>query len=67
MKPADLLAPMDAPALYFMQQTATLREKVDALTLALLKAQEMIEDPNADHEDADRVNAIITQTLKATQ
>lgn len=66
MKPADLLASNDTVSRYFMEQAATLREKVDALTLALLKAQEMIEDPNADHEDADRVHAIITQTLKAT-
>ncbi len=66
MKPAELLSPQDAPALYFMQQTATLRERCDALTLALMTARDLLQDPDAEAEAADRVLAVINRTLEAT-
>lgn len=64
MKIDDLLSSMDAPALYFMRQTAELRAQCDALTIALLMAQELITDPDATPEDADRTAAIIRRTLE---
>lgn len=63
----ELLTPANAPAAYFMRQTATLRARVDALTLALLEARALLEDGDATPEDADRIHAIINRTLEANQ
>lgn len=67
MNAAQLLDEMDAPALYFMRQTSTLRARVDALTLALIEARDLLADPDADEQDADRVAAIIRRTLETAQ
>jgi len=49
MKPADLLPPIDQPALYFMQQTAQLRAENEKLREALYLALPYVED----HEESE--------------
>ena len=65
MKIEELINPLDAPALYFMQQTAALRQKNDALAIALNRALDLLTNPDAEPEDADTVTEIIRETLKA--
>lgn len=48
MTAADLLEPIDRPALYFMQETARLRKEADQLREALYLALPYVED----HEDS---------------
>lgn len=67
MKPADLLPPIDAPALYFMQQTAQLRERVNQLEAVLIQALNLVTDPEAEAADADRLEAAILQLLEPKQ
>ena len=66
MKLADILPPVDAPAVYFMQQTAPLRERVTQLEAVLIQALNLVTDPEAEAADADRLEAAILQLLEPT-
>ena len=68
MKLSDILEPADRPAAYFMQQTAQLRARVDALEAALYRALPYVED----HEESPiykpgAVAAAVAQIREALQ
>ena len=63
MKLRDLLAPVDYPAVYFMEQTAFLRERVSKLEAAARDALALLNDGDAEPEDADAVTAKLREAL----
>ena len=63
MKIRDLLAPVNYPAVYFMEQTAFLRERVSKLEAAARDALALLNDGDAEPENADAVTAKLREVL----